>query len=134
MKKIILISMILLAISSGKNPNGRPGAISIKYSHIIGEDKGHDAFKFESFEEEYNNKPLIFEMIVPVHNNLTVGFTSYPVSATLANWESNMYDVMLDDGIVQRINIPEYERSYISFYNQFTLDFQLHIPVYKLWE
>ena len=90
MKKLFLISMILFTNISAENPNGRPGAISIKYSHIIGEDKGHDAFKFESFEKEYNNKPLIFEMIVPVHNNLTVGFSSYPVSATLANWGNNM--------------------------------------------
>ena len=114
----IFLSISFLLSKDFTNPHGKPGAITVKYSHIIGEDKNHDAFKFQSFQKEYNNKPIILEVLVPVHNNLTMGISSQPVSVSLPHFDS-------DDG--------NYNKTYLSFYNQFTLDIEFHIPIYKLW-
>ena len=60
MKKIITIIMIVFATASAVN--GRPGAISIKYDHIMGQDKQHDTFKIEDLKKS-NNNSFIFEFV-----------------------------------------------------------------------
>ena len=148
MKKITTILMVLIIsnVYAGffegvQNPHGRPGLLSIKYSDLsLKTSHGHGAIEFTSFDEEYANEPFYLEFHLPVTNYLTFNWEISPITSTFGTKEKyrhlveNIYE---DDDSSYASSVivgHSHEGEEIVFVNLHKVSFELHIPLYKIWE
>ncbi len=132
MKKIIsIISILFLSTTlfgglfeGFENPNGMPGLLSIKYSHVIPSTGWHGANDIGSFDLEYNYTPYFLDVKLPLTNYLTIGGGVFPITSTHPTFNYN------PDGNGHSF----YDGSFIVFINQYRYDIELHLPIYKLWK